>query len=134
MHKLPSFLALLALTACADRPAGPASVTAANDRIPAATPIGEAQTCIPFNQIRETPVRSDQVIDFVMRDGRVYRVTLPQRCPNLGFEQRFSYATSLSQLCAQDIVTVLFQQGGGIQPGASCGLAPFQPVRLAERR
>jgi hypothetical protein len=59
-------------------------------------------------------------------------VVLPQACPQLGFEQRFTYSTSLSQLCAQDIITVL--QGPGISRGASCGLAPFQPITPAPRR
>lgn len=103
------------------------------DRVPAATPIGPARTCIPINQIRESRVRSDRVIDFVTTGRKVYRVTLPQDCPSLGFEQRFTYATSLSQLCAQDIITVLYQ-ASGIQRGASCGLAPFQPVELAKTR
>ncbi|WP_375403451.1 hypothetical protein [uncultured Sphingomonas sp.] len=100
--------------------------------IPAATPVGEARTCIPLRSIRETRVRSDQVIDFMMSGRRTYRVTMPRPCPGLGFEERFTYSTSLSQLCAQDIITVL-QQAGGIQRGASCGLATFQPVTLAAK-
>jgi hypothetical protein len=101
------------------------------DRVPAATPAGEARSCIPINQIRESRVRSDRVIDFVMRGRKpqAYRVTLDQPCPSLGFEQRFAYGTSLSRLCAQDIITVLFQSPG-LTRGASCGLAPFQPVTL----
>lgn len=131
MRRLSSALAPLALAACAGADAGPE--TAAMDHVPAATPIGEARSCVPITQIRESRVRSDQVIDFVMRGGEAYRVTLPRRCPQLGFEQRFAYATSLSQLCRQDIITVLYQ-APNLQRGASCGLAPFQPVRLAERR
>ncbi|WP_375427314.1 hypothetical protein [uncultured Sphingomonas sp.] len=101
--------------------------------IPVATPVGEARSCIPLRSIRETRVRSNQVIDFVMTGRQVYRVTLSQPCPQLGFEERFSYSTSLSQLCAQDIITVLTLTGGPTR-GASCGLAPFQPVRLADER
>lgn len=105
---------------------------AARDRnaVPAATPAGEAQSCIPISTIRESLVRSDRVIDFRVNGGRYYRVTLPHSCPNLGFERRFSYETSLSQLCAQDIITVF-----NVNPpmrGASCGLAPFQPVTLVK--
>jgi hypothetical protein len=105
---------------------------AARDRnaVPAATPAGKPQSCIPLRNIRETLVRNDQVIDFRMTSGRYYRVTLDQPCPQLGFERRFSYATSLSQLCQQDIITVLV--GTTAMPGASCGLAPFQPVTLAK--
>ena len=118
----------LTLSACA----GSRDLTG-TDRVPAATPAGEARSCIPITGIRESRVRSDQVIDFVMRGREVYRVTLPQGCPRLGFEERFSYATSLSQLCSTDIITVLTQSGPGLQRGASCGLSPFQPVTLGRR-
>ncbi|WP_085811082.1 hypothetical protein [Sphingomonas sp. TZW2008] len=105
---------------------------AARDRnaIPAATPVGKPQNCIPIRSIRESLVRSDRIIDFRMNGNRYYRVTLDRGCPQLGFERRFSYATSLSQLCAQDIITVL--QTTPVMAGPSCGLAPFQPVTLAK--
>ena len=121
MRKLLFPLMLAPLAVAADRP----------DRVPPATPTGPTQNCIPIQQIRQSLVRSDSVIDFVMRGrDRVYRVTLPQPCPRLGFEERFSYETTLSQLCAQDIITVLSITGP--PRGASCGLAPFQPVSLAK--
>ena len=107
---------------------------AARDRteVPAASPAGKPLSCIPITQIRDSQVRSDRVIDFRTTGRRVYRVTLPQACPGLGFERRFAYETSLSQLCQQDIITVLYQTGP--MRGASCGLAPFQPVTLADRK
>lgn len=113
--------------------AAAAAPGAARDRdaVPAATPTGPARTCVPISQLRESIVRSDRVIDFRVRGDRYYRVTLPQACPGLNFERRFSYGTSLSQLCAQDIITVLMQAPP--MRGASCGLAPFQPVRIARK-
>jgi hypothetical protein len=93
----------------------------------AAVPAGKAESCIPINQIRNTRVRSDGVIDFFMRGRKVYRNTLPSSCPQLGFDEAFSYSTSLSQLCSSDIITVL-HTGGGLSRGASCGLGEFQPV------
>lgn len=91
---------------------------------------GPARTCVPLTQIRNSRVRSDRVIDFSNGPGRQgFRVVLNQRCPQLGFEQRFTYSTSLSQLCAQDIITVL--QGPSVMRGASCGLAPFTPIERA---
>ncbi len=106
---------------------------AARDRnaVPAAPPAGPSRNCVPITQLRDSLVRSDRVIDFRTTGGRdrYYRVTLPQSCPGLGFERRFSYATSIGQLCAQDIITVLYQDGG-LTRGASCGLAPFQPVTI----
>lgn len=103
----------------------------ARDRgaVPAARPAGKSVTCVPIPQIRSSHVRSDQVIDFEMRGGKVYRNTLPQSCPRLGFEQRFSYTTPLSQLCSSDIIYVL-QQTPSLQRGAGCGLGQFQPVTL----
>ena len=103
------------------------------DKVPVATPAGPPVSCVPLAAIRETRVRDDRTIDFFMRGGRspVYRVTLPEGCPDLGFEQRFAYETSLSQLCSTDIITVLHT--APIQRGASCGLAPFQPVTLPAR-
>ncbi len=106
--------------------------TEQRDAVPAAVADGKAQSCIPLTQIRETRVRSDSVIDFVMTGGRVYRNTLPYACPNLGFERRFGYATSLSQLCSTDVIAVLHETPAG--PGAHCGLGAFQPVKLAPAR
>lgn len=93
------------------------------------TPIpgAKAENCIPLRSIRETRVRDDSTIDFYTNGGRIYRNTLPNSCPQLGFEESFSYATSLSQLCSVDIITVL-QRGGGLTRGASCGLGTFVPV------
>ncbi|MBW6526893.1 hypothetical protein KZ813_08595 [Sphingomonas sp. RHCKR7] len=99
--------------------------------VPEAVPAGAPRTCVPISALRESLVRSDRVIDFHTVGDRYYRVTLPQACPGLGFERRFGYATSIGQLCAQDIITVLYTTGG--MRGASCGLAPFQPVTIARR-
>ena len=108
---------LLALTA-ADRA-----------RVPVATPAGPPVSCIPIAQIAEPRVRDDRTIDWIMRGRAVYRTVLDAPCPELGFEQRFVYETSLSQLCSTDIITVLHETP--VMRGASCGLAPFQPVTLA---
>lgn len=108
-----------------------AAPAADRDRVPDATPAGPAVSCVNLTQIRETRVRDDRTIDFVMRGGQVYRNTLPHGCPELGFERRFGYETSLSQLCSVDIITVL--RVSPISRGASCGLGNFQPVTLAKR-
>lgn len=99
---------------------------------PEARETGAAVDCIPIVQIRESRVRSDQVIDFRSNGKKWYRNTLPYSCPSLGFEERFSYKTSLSQLCSTDIITVLQTAGGRLTPGASCGLGKFQPVELVK--
>jgi hypothetical protein len=91
---------------------------------------GEPEDCIEINRIRTSHVRSNEVIDFEMNDGRVMRSRLPHSCPGLGFEERFTYRTSLSRLCGVDTITVLHSDGSR---GASCGLGDFQPVEIAPR-
>jgi hypothetical protein len=128
-------IAALALLAAAAAPAlsGAASgVEGDRDRVPTAAPAGPPVTCVNLQQIRQTRVRDDRTIDFMMRGGRVYRNTLPHGCPGLGFEERFAYRTSLSRLCSVDTITVL-RSGGSLSSGASCGLGKFQPVTLAKR-
>lgn len=122
----PSLLAAIALAAAA----APGAARDLN-AVPDAVPTGPARSCVPLTQLRESLVRNDQVIDFRISGDRYYRVTLPQACPGLGFEKRFVYETSLSQLCAQDIITVLHDTP--VLRGASCGLAEFQPVTIARK-
>ena len=88
--------------------------------------------CVNLAQIRETRVRDDSTIDFHMTGGKIYRNTLPMSCPQLGFEEKFTYKTSLSQLCSTDIITVLTTAGPGISRGASCGLGHFQEMVKAK--
>ncbi len=125
--KLPAILALAtALTigggAYAKRGAG----------TPEARPTGEAVNCISLSQIRESRVRGDRIVDFRVGGNKWYRNTLPHACPSLGFEERFMYQTSLSQLCSVDVITVLY--GSPPTRGASCGLGKFQPVELIKKR
>ena len=100
---------------------------------PAVTTLGEAENCINRTRIRSSRVRSDQVIDFEMNGGKVFRNVLTNRCPRLGFEESFSYSTSIDQLCNTDIIYVLDQTGGGLpRRGAGCGLGKFVPVEYVE--
>ena len=127
----PAFLtfATFALGACGPRPTVGNDGHAAN--VPAATLTGPAVSCIPLAQIQESRVRDDWTIDFRTGGQKWYRNTLPNRCNSLGFERAFSYATSLSQLCNVDIITV-FANGAAGGPRGSCGLGQFQPVTFAK--
>jgi hypothetical protein len=88
--------------------------------------------CVQLTRIRNTNVRDDRTIDFIMINGDVYRNSLANSCPQLGFERRFSYQTSLSQLCSVDIITVLTAGGpNNLMRGASCGLGKFQKMEKA---
>ncbi|MEM6684025.1 MAG: DUF6491 family protein [Pseudomonadota bacterium] len=91
-----------------------------------------AQNCVQIVRLRQSHVLDDQTIVFEARGSDYYLNELPQRCPRLGFEKSFTYATSLTQLCNVDIVTVLQNFGGQFVRGASCGLGKFQPISKAE--
>ncbi len=124
-RRVPSMLALallpLAIAGCTatEKPAEPA---AAPQSASAA-----AKDCLSIATIRESRVIDDQTIDFITTGGKIYRNTLPHKCSSLGFEKAFTYATSLSQLCSTDIITVLHSTGGSMMRGASCGLGKFVP-------
>ncbi|WP_367271069.1 hypothetical protein [Sphingorhabdus sp. EL138] len=90
--------------------------------------VGEPKNCVTISQIRSTKVIDNRTIDFRMAGGKTYRNALPQSCPGLKFEDRFSYRTSINQLCSVDIVRVLHDQGGQVYEGAGCGLGKFQMV------
>jgi hypothetical protein len=94
-------------------------------------PDGKPLLCVPVHSIRETRVRDDSTIDFYMTGNKVYRNRLPQPCPELGFEERFGYETSIDQLCNVDIIHVLHESPP--IPGAACGLGAFQPITGAPR-
>ena len=94
-------------------------------------PAGKPVSCVYIPSIQNTEVRDDRTIDFIMNGNKVYRNTLPNSCPSLGFERRFMYKTSLSQLCSVDIITVLYNSPN-LSRGASCGLGKFQPMVKAK--
>jgi hypothetical protein len=92
--------------------------------------VGEAVDCINISRIRTTRVHDDYTIDFELPGNETYRNTLPNRCPSLGFEERFAYEANVGQLCAVDTITVI--QGGAVGRGPRCGLGQFVPVRYVE--
>jgi hypothetical protein len=133
-------IASLALASCTEStstseapPAAPpgAASASANPVDAGVQPAGAATDCIQIRAINESRVIDDQTIDFHV-GSTVYRNRLPYACPQLGFERRFGFSTSLSQLCSTDTIWVIIG-GGGIQRGATCGLGQFQPVTGAPR-
>ena len=95
---------------------------------PAARIVGAPENCIYRPSVRDTEVQDNRTIDFEMAGGRIYRNTLPNRCPGLAAADAFTYATSLSQLCSTEIIYPLLNYGGTLERGAGCGLGQFVPV------
>lgn len=111
---------------------GGATARGDRNKIPEAVENGKPVSCLQLSNVRESVVRSDSVIDFRTSGKQWYRNTLPNSCPSLGFEQRYSHETSLNQICSVDIIHVLQDYGGRLQRGAGCGLGKFQPVELVK--
>lgn len=85
--------------------------------------VGEVDQCIPLNRIKQTTAVDNQTIVVELRGRDGWRkMETASRCPGLKFENSFSYATSLTQLCKGDIITVL----GGV--GSRCGLSQITVI------
>jgi hypothetical protein len=90
------------------------------------------EDCIIVSRIDQTDAIDDQNIIFRMRGDRVYRNTLPRKCPGLARENRISYKTTASRLCSVDTITVLEDFGVGFRPGFTCRLGEFVPLSPEE--
>ena len=101
-------------------------------KAPAASVVGEPETCITTSRIRSQTVHDDRTIDFRV-GSKIYRNTLRASCSRLGFEEAITYDSYGSQLCRQQIVYVLESIGGNIQRGAPCSLGDFVPIEYIDR-
>ncbi|MEA3008576.1 MAG: hypothetical protein QOJ91_268 [Sphingomonadales bacterium] len=127
--KVSGLAALVLLANCAQ---GPTPRQESDRRALAeARPVGAPVDCIELSRIDHTRVRDDRTVDFHMRGREVYRNRLRQECPGLGFEDSFTYRTSLGRLCSVDLITVN-RAGGGVG-GPTCGLGAFQRIETDER-
>lgn len=87
----------------------------------------ETENCIRTRSIRRTKVIDDSTIAFYMRNrDLVYINSLPNRCPQLASNDRFSYESRGGRLCRSDRITVLLQFAGRLESGFSCRLGDFQ--------
>ena len=90
------------------------------------------ENCVTVQRIDQTDAIDDQTIIFRMRGDRVYRNTLPNKCPGLQRENRIAWETHTSRLCNVDTITVLEDFGIGLRPGFTCRLGQFVPLSEAE--
>lgn len=88
--------------------------------------------CLRMSLITRTKALDDQNIVFYARGRRAYRNHLPQKCPGLERENRFSYTVTSGRLCEIDTITVLQDVGFGLQPGFTCRLGEFVPLSPEE--
>jgi hypothetical protein len=88
----------------------------------------EARSCISSRTIRKTAIVDDRTIIFYSSHDKAYLNTLPRACHGLKREDRFSYRSSVGQICDLDSIRVLSDFGGRLQEGIACGLGKFIPM------
>ncbi|HEU4616906.1 MAG TPA: DUF6491 family protein [Gammaproteobacteria bacterium] len=89
---------------------------------------GGTTSCVQLSRVRNTTVIDDSTILFQLRNGDILLNHLPNRCPTLGQEKRFSYRVTANRLCDTDTITVLQDFGLGLGPSATCQLGEFNPI------
>jgi hypothetical protein len=78
--------------------------------------------CLEASSVRATDVVDERTILYRMRDGKVWKNTLKQDCPNLKFRRGFSEIVRSGQICAnRQIIAVLGTNN-------TCQLGDFTPV------
>lgn len=92
---------------------------------------GESQLCLSMSRIQDIDVLDDWTL-LIEMPGHTYYVThMPRQCPQLAFEDEFTYTITANQLCHDDTITVRVSR---IRPfsgttGATCALAKFEELR-----
>ncbi|MBT8445775.1 MAG: hypothetical protein HKO62_12755 [Gammaproteobacteria bacterium] len=88
----------------------------------------EPVRCVSLSRVQSLDILSNKQIVFELSGGEYYVNNLPYPCPGLRRSSTLMYRTSIGRLCNVDVVTLLESVGGGLMPGASCGLGMFEPT------
>ncbi|WP_306253112.1 DUF6491 family protein [Parvularcula sp. IMCC14364] len=116
----------LALSACASSDTGRDEDKAA-EALAAFDKTGETESCLSLRRIDQIKALDDK--NFLVRVGRddYYLNEVNGRCSNAdGLNTRLQYRTTLSQLCRNELISVV-DNGTGMNIG-SCGLGTFQKL------
>ena len=73
--------------------------------------IGDSQQCISLGTIDQTIVIDNKTILVKTKPHGYKRMDLVNTCSGLKIQGGFGYSTSTSQLCKQDVLTVIEQNG-----------------------
>ncbi len=121
MQLVGMLLAASLITGCAtsERRDGP---------VPLPQLTGEPKNCLRLASISSTRVIDDYTVLFYTGPSEVYVNRLRNRCGGLASQDRFSYATRLSSLCSNDLITVIRGVGRTASRGATCALSDFRPI------
>jgi hypothetical protein len=105
------------LSACTSASTGTTTASSAGGAI--------RNSCINPTEIRKQTVVSDQEIQFELRNGEVWKNTLPRVCPGLNSRQAFSWDVRGTLVCSN-------QQSIKVQEeGTTCLLGEFAKLPAA---
>ncbi len=88
----------------------------------------QAASCINPSRIQKQEIVSDQEIRFTLANDEVWVNTLPRRCPNLKFQGGFTWEVRGMQVCSNEQVIHVREDG------TPCQLGPFTRATAAAGR
>lgn len=123
------FLAAALLAGCATTAGEPVNESAAA-RLAGLERTGAKQTCLGIPQISQITAVNEKTLLIRSGANNWYVSDLATRCRGVvNAGNRIEYATSLPQLCRNDILRIVDNVGGFLT--GSCGMGSFE--RLAEK-
>ncbi len=89
---------------------------------------GETRRCVKTVNISRSDPLDDRHILFKLRNGDLYLNRLGKGCGGLRFNDAYSFDNRLSELCQNEIISVLDTFNSGTL--GSCGLGKFEKLEL----
>lgn len=83
-----------------------------------ATSASIQNSCINPTHIKEQKILSDREIQFTLNDGEVWLNTLPRACPSLKFQGGFTWEVRGMQVCSNEQIIYVREDGTPCQLGA----------------
>jgi hypothetical protein len=84
----------------------------------AASQAAASNACINPTRIQKQTILSDQEIQFELNNGETWVNKLPRACPNLKFQGGFSWEVRGTQVCSNQQVIYVREDGTPCQLGA----------------
>jgi len=98
-----------------------ATTALAADGMPPPAPVERNNVCLQPSFVDHTTVLSDSEILYYMKNGKIWKNTLPRACPGLKFENGFAQVIRGDTICSNmQIIHVL-------RRGTPCSLGAFTP-------
>lgn len=131
MRSLPLFaITALAVAGCATAAEPPEAAGKAAERLAGYERTGKSVSCLGLASIRSIDALDDWRLLVHARNGDVYLNETKGRCSGAARPNtRIEYATSLSQLCRNQIIRIV--DNGTNMMNGSCGLGDFERLEPA---